>query len=171
MRGGARRVVVAFLLDDVRSAVGLELLVDQRGAAPQRRLEVHERLERLDVDGDVRERVFGHVAALGHDHGDRLAHVAGLVLDQRHLGAGVEHEARDRRRGDEQRAGLPVIAEVVGRVHRDDARAPPCRGDVDAAQSCVGVLAPQERHVQHAIELHVVHEERAAREEPRVLRP
>ncbi|OLC97188.1 MAG: hypothetical protein AUJ00_02545 [Gemmatimonadetes bacterium 13_1_40CM_3_70_6] len=62
MRGGARRVVVALFLDHVRGAVGLELLVHQRRAAAQRGLEVHDRLERLDVEGDVGERVFGHVA-------------------------------------------------------------------------------------------------------------
>src|SRR2546426_6200657 len=33
-----------------------------------------------------------HVATLGHDHRDRLAHVAGLVFDERHLGAGVRSE-------------------------------------------------------------------------------
>ena len=143
-----------------------------RGApADERRLEIDHRLERLDVDDDVPQGVFRDVAALGDDHRDRLADEADLVLRERQLRADVKLESRNRRRRHQQRARDGIVAQVVDGVDRDDARALARFGGVDAFQPRVRVVAAQERHVQHPRQLHIVHEQGAAGEQPRVFVP
>ncbi len=111
----------------------------------------HDGRQRLVVDEDQLGRVLGDVAALGDDDGDRLADVAHLVLGQRHLRARVEDQVLDGRRRDQQRAGLPVVAQVGGSVdghHAGHVRAP-C--DVSMPRDAgVGVVAAHEGGVQHA---------------------
>jgi hypothetical protein len=88
-------IVAVFLLDHVGGQVGAELLVDDGRVRVQGLLDVHHRVQRLQVHHDVGQRVLGHVAALGHDHGDGLTHVLDLVLGQWHVCGGVELEALD----------------------------------------------------------------------------
>ena len=154
---------------DVGGQVGVEVLVYARRGRIERPFEIDGGVQRFKVHDDVGERVLGEVAVLGHDHRDRLPNVPHLVPGQRHLRADVEDAARYRRRLDQQRARLPVVAEVVGRVDRDDTRTLPRGGDVDRTKPRVRVIAPQERRVHHPRQLDVVHEQRAAREQSRVL--
>ena len=95
--------------------------------------------------------------------------MADLVLGERNLGSLVEDDARDRRRRHEQRAGLPVIAEVVGHVDGDYAGAPQRRRNVDLQNSRMRNLAAQERRMQHSRQLDVVDEQRLTGEKPAVL--
>ena len=112
-------------------------LVHERRARRQRRLEVDDRVERLDVDDDVANRVFGDVAALGDDHRDRFADVADLLARERQLRPRVKHRAGNRRRRDQERRRRAVVAEIGGRVDGDHARplhAPPRRRRRDDAR-------------------------------------
>ena len=65
---------------------------------------------------------------------------------------------------------MQVVAEIVGGVDGD---ARPGRSRAAETSTlvmrAVRVVAAHERHVQHARQLHIVHEERAAGEQPRVL--
>ena len=114
----------------------------------ERGLEVHHGGKGVRLHHDVVQRVLRQVAAFRHDHRDRLAYVAELVFGERDLGTRVEDETGDRRRGNEQRTGAPVVAQVRGGVYRDDARAIARRRGVDARKAGVGMLAAQERDVQ-----------------------
>ena len=80
----------------------------------------------------------------------------------------MEGQAFDRRRRDEQRPGLPVRAEVIGRIDRDHAVPLPRLREVDPVEPGVCVIAAQKRRVEHPRQMHVVHELRAAGEEPGV---
>ena len=168
IRGGTRLRVIALALHHVRGRVGLQMRMHQRRARRQRRFEIVHRVDRIDVDDDVGERVFRDVAALGHDHRDGLADVADFVLRQRQLRAAVEHVARHRRRIHQHRTRLAVIAEIAGGVNGHHAGALPRRSHVDAVQRAVRDVAAHEGHVQHSRQLHVVDEHRATGEEPRV---
>ena len=170
-RAGLRpgRRVVALALHDVRGGVGCQVLVHERRAWRQRFLEIDDRIQRLDVDDHVAHRVFGDVATLGDDHRDRLADVAHLVLGERPVRAGMEHQPGDRRRRHEQRRRRSIVAEVGERVDSGHAAPLPCGRGVDLDQARVRVFAAHERHVQHARELHVVDEARAPGQQARVL--
>ena len=160
--------VVSFSLHGVRCQVRGQLVVHARRPCGKRGFEIHHGRQGLRLNHDVVERIFGHVAALRHDHRDRLAHVAELVLRERYLGAGVEDQAGDGRGRHEQRAGTPVVAQIARGVHGDDARSRASGGRIHAREAGVGVLASEKSDVQHAVESYVVHEERATREEPRI---
>ena len=164
-------LVVALLLLHVRGEVGLEVLVDEGGAGRQRRFQIHHGVQRFRGHHDVVEGVFRHVAAFSHHHGDGLADVPDLPLGQRHLSAGVKREAGDGRGRDEERTRLPVLAQVLRRVDRHHSGAGAGGGRVHLEEPGVRVLAPGEGDVEHPVDLHVVGEERAAGEQPRILAP
>ena len=158
-------------LHHVGRGVRGQVLVDERRARSETLFKIHDGVERLDVDHNVAKRVFGDVPALGHDHRDGLADVANFVFRQRHLRAGVKDEIRNRRRRHQHRPGPPVIAQVAGREHRGHAWPLFRRRHIHALQAAVRVIAPHECHVQHAVQLHVIHEERASGEQPRIFTP
>ena len=165
-RLAARGLVIALVLDDVSGQVGLQVVVDARGVGRQRLLQVGGHRERLKVDVQVAQRVLGQVTALGDHQRHRLADVPDFVFGERHLGARVEDGAGDGRRRDEQRAGLPVVAEVFRRKDGHNPRAPAGARRIDAPEAGVGVGAAEESGVQHPRQLDVVHKQRLAGEEP-----
>ena len=141
--------------------VGLE--VEDRGVGLQRALGVHHRGQRRVVDLQERHQVLGVVAVLGHDHRDRLAHVAHLVPGQDRL--------QERQRGllgvdaDE----LGHVLEVGGGEHGHAARVGQQRRGVDAADLGVRVRAAHDGRVQHPVELDVGDVLAPAAQQPRVL--
>ena len=102
--------------------------------------QVDDRRQRIELDGDVGQRVLGDIAALRQDDGQGLADMAHLVFGERHLGALIEGEPGDRRRRHEQRPRRPVLAEILRRIDRDDALARPRRGNVDRADRAWATL-------------------------------
>ncbi len=169
MRLSGRAAVVALGLVDLRGDIGAEIVVHQRRAGAKRRFEIDHRRQRLEIDLDIVERVFGNVAALGNDDGERLADVADLVPGERHLGALVEDRARNRRWWHQQGTMLPIGAVIIGRVDRDHAGTLFRARDVDALDPPMRDLAAQEGGVQHAGQFNVVDEQRLAGEKFPVL--
>ena len=86
---GERAVRVAVLETALLGDVAARLLEQQRRVRRDRILEERDALQRLVLDLDQLQRVFGDIAVLGHHHRHRLAHVAHLV-DRAH----VEFHAR-----------------------------------------------------------------------------
>ncbi len=160
--------VVALALDDVGCGVRFEVLVHERRAGSEGGLEVDDRIQRIDVHDDVADRVFGDVPAGGDDHRDRFADVADLLPRERQVRARMKDQVVDRRRRDEERRRLRVLAEVVRRVDREHAGAAARRRRVDRSDARVRVVAAHEGDVRHARQVHVVHEARAAGEQPLV---
>ena len=76
-----------------------------------------------------------------------------------------------RRRRNQKRSRPPIVAKIFSGVDREHSRPLGRRRHVDAFQPAMSVFAAHERHVQHAFNLHVVHEEGASGEQPRVLIP
>ena len=125
--------------------------------------------KRLEFDVDIVERVLSNIAAL-RDHDDQgFADVADLVPGERNLGSLVEDDAGNWWRGDEERAGLPVVAEVVGDIGGDHTGPLQRSRNIDLQDAPVGYLAAQERGVQHAWQFDVIDEQRLAGKQPAVL--
>ena len=55
-------------------------------------------VQRIQVDKDIIQRIFGDVAAFGDDHCNGLTRTANLVFDQGNLGARVEKHVFNRGR-------------------------------------------------------------------------
>ena len=161
--------VVTLALDDVGCHVRSDIVVDQRCRVVERPLDIDDGRKRLVVDRDPLRRVLGECPALGHHDSHRLAQMPHLVSCQRYLGALVEDRAFDGRRGNQQRAPLVVVAEIVRGDDRHHALHLACCGDVDATQPCVGMGTPHERHVEHLRELYVIDEQCLSGEQPRIL--
>ena len=112
------------------------------------------------LDRDQVERVLGHVAALGHHHGDRFADVAdaadgdAALLDRR-IG---EARQRPRRPGD-----------VGAGQHLDHALERRCGADVDRLDAGVRARAAQHRRVQHVGQVDVVDVAALPGEQARIL--
>jgi hypothetical protein len=155
----------------MRRGIGLEIVVHTRRAVHQGRLEVDHHVQRLEVDEHVTYAVLGDVAALRDHDRQRFADVAHLVAGERQVRPCVKHRAGNRRWWNEERRRRQVVAEIGGRIHRDDAR-PLTRGArVDRDDARVRVLAPDERGMQHPRQLHVVHEARPAGQQAGVFVP
>ena len=166
---GAGGGVIAATLAHMGGDVAFDVVVDARGSVDERLFQIDDRGQRLKIDGDVRKRVLGDIAALCQHDRERLADVAHLVLGERHLRALIENHAGDRRRRHQQRPRRPVRAEIGGGVDRDDARPRARRANVDGANAGVRHAAAQKRRVQHAGQFDVVDEQRLAAEQPGVL--
>jgi hypothetical protein len=69
------------------SQVGVQVIVDERGIGFQGFLQAYHGPQWFEFHHDVVEGIFGNVAALGEDHGERLTCEADLVFDQGNLGA------------------------------------------------------------------------------------
>jgi hypothetical protein len=135
----------------------------------QRALEVRHRRQKLVFDGDVGERVFGDVSALGHHNGDWLANMANFAARQRHLGSSVEN------RGPQWAAAAPAASPVSSsrRGHRRRRRQPHPAAPGPATDrphpAWHGRGAAQEGDVQHPSPLDIVDRQRPAREQAAVL--
>jgi hypothetical protein len=165
---GGRRGIVALGLPDVGGNIGADVVVNQSRAGAQTLFQIDYRRKLLEFDVDIVERVLGDIAALGdHDH-QRFADMADLVLREWHLRAFVENDAFDRGRRHQDRAGLPVGAEVACDVGGDHAR--PLQGlrNVDLQDFRMRYLAAQQSGMQHPRQLDVVDKQRLAGEKPAV---
>ncbi len=61
------------------------MLVDERRVGRKALFQIDDRIDRIDVDDDIANRIFRHVAVVGHDHRDGLADMADLVFCERQL--------------------------------------------------------------------------------------
>ena len=158
-------------LHHVGGDVRLEVLVNERRTGHEPFLEIDNRINRIDLDDDVAKGIFGDIAAVGDNHGERFTDMAHFVLGKRQLRAAVEDEIRDGRWGNEHRSWFEVIAEILRGEHGAHTRPGGRRGGIDSHDAAVRVFAAHERDVQHPGKLDVVHEQRAAGQEPRVFVP
>ena len=134
---------------------------------------VHRRRQRLPVDLDELAGVLGEGAAVRHDHGDDLAHVARHVPDQgplrRLLHLHVDPRAEPgRHRAEERQRRHPARDVVEGEdaVHAGKGG----RGArADGAEARVGVRAPEEGGVQQSGKLQIVDEAALAAQEAWIL--
>ena len=125
-----------------------------------------DRGQRLVVHAHGLDRIRGRRRALGHDEGDRLAHVRDDLLRQ-DLGAGGRYQARV---GDEQRQASER-SHVGRRQDVNDAGASPRRAGANGQQTRVGVGAAVDGDVEQPRQRHVGHVAAAARDESPVLPP
>ena len=135
----------------------------------ERGFEIDDGIQRVDVHDDVAQRVFGDVAAVCHNHRNRLPDVPHFAAREREMRAGMKDQPLDRRRRHEQRRRHAIRAEIIRGVDRHHARPLPRARDLHTTQHAVGVVAAHERHMQHARQLHVVYESRPAGEQSGVL--
>ena len=126
-RGGKGRGHRAFLDGELADQVGRVLFVEDLRPRRQRGLDIDDGGQRLDVDRDQLGGIEGLIAALGHDHGDRLADMADLAHGQHRLLRivdGVLHvgpplgRQRQLAAGDRRRQALQLLAGE----HAHDAR-------------------------------------------------
>ena len=165
---GRRRCIIALGLADVGRDIGADVVVNQRRSRAETLFHIDHGGKLLEFDVDIVERILGDITAL-RDHDDqRLADMAGLVLGQRHLGSLVEDDAFDRRRRHQDRAGLPVVAEVAGNIGCDDAGTLQCLENIDLQDSRMRDLAAQKRGVKHPRQFEVIDEQGLAGEKPMV---
>ncbi len=161
--------VVPLCLPDVRREVRREVVVDPRRVRVERALEIDHGVERLDVRLHERRGILGHVAALGHDHRQRLALVPDPVAHERQGGPRVEDRALDGRWRHEHGAGAAERAKLGGREDGGDAGVRPRAAHIQRAEPAGGQVAAHECNVQGAGRLHVLDELRAAGQQTRVL--
>ena len=86
--------------------------------------------------------------------------MADLVLCQRHLRPLIEDYSRYRRRRNQQRARLPVGAEIISGKDRHDTRTFQRPGDIDMLNPRMGNLTAQKCNMQHARQFDVIDEQR-----------
>ena len=146
-----------------RRVVRPPLVDSHRGA--ERLLGVDEGDERLVLDGDHLEGVGQEVRALGHHHGQRLAHVAHHVPGEHGHGEGpILMDARA------PRHHRPAdLGQVGGCPHRDDAGALERLTGLDLQDARMGVGTPEHAQVQHARPREIVEEATGAHEKPVVV--
>ena len=164
----ARGGIIAAALPDMRCEITRHIVVDRSGRIRQRLFQIDNGRQRIEIDGDIAERILGEVAALRQNHRQGFADMAHFILGERHLRALVEGNVLDRRRRHEQRAGSPILAEVVGGVDGDDAVARPRGGYVDRTNPGMRDVAAQKSRVEHPGQLDVVDEQRLAVQQSRV---
>ena len=149
------------------AAVGAEALVDHHPVAG-RILDVDHRVERVVVDHHGVDGVGGLVPAVGHHHGDDVAHVARLVERHGPVVGGL-HVVGDRP-GARHRVGpCAPVAQVGAREDVPHARHGGRRAGVDAGDAGVGERAADHPHPQGAGDHQVVDEARLAGDQPAVL--
>ncbi len=152
------------LEDDVVRGV----LVELRRARLGRLLRVDDRRKRLPVDDDRVEGVDRLLRRLGDDRGDALAGPLDVVRgeDSRRVDVVLDPRRAARRPGHRQR----VVRDVGPDDHGQDTRPLLRRRGVDRLDLGVGVRAPEDRHMDHALELDVVEIAALAGDEARVFR-
>ncbi len=147
---GERRVggLLVAALPVVDAVVGLVFLVgaDHRRVRLERTLRRHHRLERLVVDVDQLEGVLRDVGVLGDHRRDLLALEPHLVGDEHRLGV-VAHR---------RHPGEVVLRHQLAGHDGDHAGERLSARGVDRVELRVRVGAAQDRHVEHAGQLHVV---------------
>ena len=175
-RGGERGRHCAFLDGELADQVGRVLFVEDLRPRRQRGLGIDDGGQRFDVDRDQLGGIQGLVAALGHDHGDRLADMADLAHGQHRLLRivdGVLHvgpplgRQRQLTAGDRGRQALQLLAGE----HAHDARHRRRPADIDRADAAVRMLASDEDGVQHARQDEIGDELPAPRQQAMILAP
>ena len=175
-RGGERGRHRAFLDGKLADQVGRVLFVEDLRPGRQRRLDIDDGRQRLDVDSDQLGGIQGLIAALGHDHRDRLADMADLAHGQHrllrivdgvlHVGSPLGRQ-RQLAAGDRGRQALQLLAGE----HAHDARHRRRPADIDRADAAVRMLASDEDGVQHARQDEIGDELPAPRQQAMILAP
>jgi hypothetical protein len=136
--------------------VGAERVVDDGRALVHGLHHVGDHRQLVVVDFDGLDGVGGVLAAVGHHHGDDLAHVVDAVLGHRPVvgdaGVGgrlVGHDAVGDRPG-ARHGRRPLVGQVLTGEHRLDPRQLLGRRGVDAGDAGVGDRAAHEGQPQHA---------------------
>jgi len=133
--------------------------VKERGARGDGRASIGHGLERVVLDLHALGAVLGEVAVIGHDGGDRLAHVADLIVGQQRVTARSERRVID---DGGNLFGRVKIAPDEDAHHPGDGAG---RGGVDP-KACVGMDAADERDVTRAGQTQVVEERGLAAQQP-----
>ena len=119
--------------------------------------------QRLVIDVDQGGRVFGDIAIVGNDYGNRLADMHHLV-DRKNRTIDLLAEGRRWQR-DNKPIGYEMRLEVTMRKHGVHAGPRQGGGLVDAADGGVWVRAAHKRGVQHGRQMDVVDETALATQE------
>ena len=142
----------------IRDLVGNDRVRGQLAAHRRRALDpaIGRRRQHIVIDRDQRGSVFGKIAILGDDDGDRLADEGDFAVSQRKRPALVKLGAGIRR---PHHAPLPERRrEIVEREHRDHARLCAGRSGIDAADQCMRMRTAHEGGDQRAGRGNVVDE-------------
>jgi hypothetical protein len=148
-------------------AVGAQVVVDHDPVA-RRVLDVDHGVERVVVDDDRVGRVRRRVAVVGHDHGDDVAHVAGLVDGDRPVG-GALHVVGHRPHAGHARGPRAHGLQVGAGEHVADAGHGSRRARVDALDAGVGERAADHGHPHRPGDGQVVDVAGLARDQTAVL--
>ena len=143
--------------------VGRVVGVQHRGLPGHSLLGVDHRRQRLDVDDDGIGRVPRHVAVPRHHHRDRVADVADRVHRHRVV------VGRGERRPDGHR--VEELGDLGAGEHRLDPVHRGGRVGIDRPDAAVRNVAPHEREMPQAVNLHVVDIGAPPADEPRILAP
>ena len=141
------------LEDRVAGSLGMNL----RSRRALRLGRVDDGRQHVVVDDDALGAVAGLVGCLGDDDGDDIADIAGHVLGDRRVGAGLHRRAvlgMDQPAADE--TADAVVGEIGAGEHGDDARCRLRLGRADRLDAGMGVRRAHEGRVGHALELDVV---------------
>jgi len=145
--------------------VGAGAFVQQRRIRPDRGFRIDHDRQRLEIDLDQFERVFGEIAALGHHRDHRLADIAHLALRQRNQRRGVI--VRHARCGEQR---FDAAFEIGAGKHRHHAGRRARRRALDRQDTRMRMVAAAEGDMQHARRRPVVDVAAVAGQEARVLR-
>ena len=164
-RGGVERggyvAALEFAHDD---GVGAGLLVKQRRIRCRGRFGIAGKRQRLVLDGDMFERVFGDVAALGNDCHHRLADIAHLAACQGpEFGRIIVLHAGDRA------DRLDELFEIAGLEDGDHARHGKGIARFDCDDPRMRMVATAESHVQQSRRLSVIGIASTPSKQPRIL--
>ena len=152
-------LVAGLPVEAVVVGLALEVGTDHRGVRRERRPHVDDRLEDVVLDLDQLQCVACGVTVLGDDERDLLALEAHLVGGQH--GLDVVGQGRH--------PGQALLGQVGSGDHRLDLGVRLGSGHVDADDVRVGYWRPEDREVEHPLELDVVDVLAHAADEARVL--
>ena len=152
-----------------------QILVDRRRVVFQRIFELEDGIERVVLDVDELERVLHVGARFCNDDGDAVAGEACLVRRERPLGrhacvfVGRRRKASRLDRPCTWKRGSPVLLQVRAAECSDHAFVFTRTREIDAADACVCVRAPDDADPHHSRQNDVVDELRLAGQQLGVL--
>ena len=164
--GGEAGLEVAAAERPLVALVRAELLVDERRAVVERRLDVGDHRQRVVLDQDLLGGVDDRVAVRADHERDRVADVVDLVLGDRPVRRVVDVDPRRHPRHRQRRLQVEVVAgeDGVDAVDRPSRAARVDRGDLR-----VRLGRAHERRPQLPGDVDVVDVAGAAHDQPRVL--
>ena len=140
------------------------LVLEQQRHVSRRGVAIGDRRQRLDVDLDQAQRIFGDPGGIGEHEGEDLADIAHLAFGDHRLPERLEIRQWLQPHGNARHA----VADILGRDHAVHAGKRAGSGIVDRADAAMGDGAAQERRVQHVLAREIVDILSAAAEEAEI---